>query len=69
MSSLTTCSGQGVVIQGKGNEKECVVEDIENKSSQQPLSGTIQSVMDQSQIDLVYRLMGRVLGSLMSDSR
>ena len=27
-SSLTTCSGQGVVIQGKGNEKECVVEDI-----------------------------------------
>ena len=34
MSSLTTCSGQGVVIQGKGNEKECVVEDIGNKSSQ-----------------------------------
>ena len=27
-SSLTTCSGQGVVIQGKGIEKECVVEDI-----------------------------------------
>ena len=37
MSSLTTCSGQGVVVQGKGNEKECVVEDIRNKSSQSVL--------------------------------
>ena len=35
----------------------------------QPLSGTIQFVMDQLQIDPVYRLMGRMLGSLMSDSR
>ena len=35
MSSLTTCSGQGVVIQEKGNEKECVVKDMENKSSQE----------------------------------
>ena len=34
MSSLMTCSGQGVVVQGKGNKKECVVEDIGNKSSQ-----------------------------------
>ena len=34
MSSLMTCSGQGVVVQGKGNEKECVVEGIRNKSSQ-----------------------------------
>ena len=35
----------------------------------QPLSGAIQFVMDQSQIDPVYRLKGRMLGSLMSDSR
>ena len=35
----------------------------------QPLSGAIQYVMDQSQIDPVYWLMGRMLGSLMSDSR
>ena len=35
MSSLTMCSGQGVVIQEKGNEKECVVEDIGDISSQQ----------------------------------
>ena len=34
-SSLTTCSGQEVVVQGKMKEKECVVEDIRNKSSQQ----------------------------------
>ena len=34
MSSLTTYSGQGVVVQGKGDKKECVVEDIRNKSSQ-----------------------------------
>ena len=34
MSSLTTCSGQGVVVQGKKREKEHVVEDIRNKSSQ-----------------------------------
>ena len=33
MSSLTTCSGQGVVIQGKEKEKERVVEDIRNESS------------------------------------
>ena len=44
MSSLTTCSGQGVVVQGKGNEKECVVEDIGNKSShsgERSLSGRL----------------------------
>ena len=35
----------------------------------QPLSGAIQCVMDQSQIDPVYRLKGRMLGSLMSNSR
>ena len=35
----------------------------------QPLSGAIQYVMDQFQIDLVYWLMGRMLGSLMSDSQ
>ena len=35
----------------------------------QPLSGTIQYMMDQSQIDPVYRLMGQMLGSLVSDSR
>ena len=35
----------------------------------QPLSGAIEYVMDQSQIDLVYQLMGRMLGLLMSDSR
>ena len=34
----------------------------------QPLSGAIQFVMDQSQIDPVYRLVGQMLGSLMSDS-
>ena len=34
MSSLTTCSGQGVVVQGKEKEKEPVVKDIRNKSSQ-----------------------------------
>ena len=34
----------------------------------QPLSGAIQYVMDQSQIDLVYWLMCRMLGSLMSNS-
>ena len=34
VSSLTTCSGQGVVVQGKRKEKERVVEDIRNKSSQ-----------------------------------
>ena len=34
MSSLMTCSGQGVVVQGRKNEKECVVEDIRNRSSQ-----------------------------------
>ena len=34
MSSLTTCSGQGVVVQEKEKEKECVVEDIRNGSSQ-----------------------------------
>ena len=33
MSSLMTCSGQGVVVQGKKNEKECAVEDIRNRSS------------------------------------
>ena len=36
MSSLTTCSGQGVVIQGKQKEKECVVKDIRDKSSHYP---------------------------------
>ena len=35
MSSLTTCSGQGVLVQGKEKEKECVVGDIRNESSQQ----------------------------------
>ena len=35
----------------------------------QPLSGAIQFVMDQLQIDLVYRLVGQMLGSLMSDSQ
>ena len=35
MSSLTTCSGQGVVVQAKRKQKkECVVKDIGNKSSQ-----------------------------------
>ena len=34
VSSLTTCSGQRGGGTGKGNEKECVVEDIGNKSSQ-----------------------------------
>ena len=35
MSSLTTCSGQGGGGTGKKEtEKECVVEDIGNKSSQ-----------------------------------
>ena len=43
MSSLTTCSGQGVVTQEKGNEKECVVEDIGNKSSQRRPSNGVQS--------------------------
>ena len=33
MSSLTTCSGQGVLVQGKEKEKECVVKDIRNRSS------------------------------------
>ena len=33
MSSLMTCSSQGVVVQGRKNEKECVVEDIRNRSS------------------------------------
>ena len=35
----------------------------------QPLSGAIQYMMDQSQIDPVYWLMGRMLGLLMSDSQ
>ena len=35
----------------------------------QPLSGAIQYVMDQSQIDLVYQLMGQMLSSLMSNSQ
>ena len=35
----------------------------------QPLSGTIQFVMDQSQVDPVYRLKGRMLGLLMSNSQ
>ena len=34
----------------------------------QPLSGAIQFVMDQSQIDPVYWLMGQMLGLLMSNS-
>ena len=33
MSSLTTCSGQGVLVQRKEKEKECVVENIRNRSS------------------------------------
>ena len=33
MSSLMMCLGQGVVVQRKWKEKECVVEDIRNKSS------------------------------------
>ena len=37
MSSLTMCSGQGGGDTGKGNEKECVVEDIGNKSSHSSL--------------------------------
>ena len=41
MSSLMTCSGQGVVVQGRKNEKECVVEDIMNRSSQAPPSLSI----------------------------
>ena len=41
MSSLTMCSGQGVLVQGKGNEKECVVEDIRNKSSQGSSFGSL----------------------------
>ena len=28
MNSLTMCSGQGVMLQEKGKEKECVFEDI-----------------------------------------
>ena len=36
MSSLTTCSGQRVVVQGERKEKEHVVEDIRNRSSQIP---------------------------------
>ena len=32
-SSLMMCSGQGVVVQRGMKEKECVVEDIRNKSS------------------------------------
>ena len=39
MSSLTTCSGQGVLVQRKEKEKECVVEDIRNKSSQSSYRG------------------------------
>ena len=35
----------------------------------QPLSGTIQYVMDQLQIDLVYQLKGQMLSSLMSNSQ
>ena len=27
-NSLTMCSGQGMVLQGKGKEKDCVAEDI-----------------------------------------
>ena len=42
MSSLMTCSGQGVVVQGRKNEKECVVEDIRNRSSHLPLLGPWQ---------------------------
>ena len=36
MSSLTTCSGQEVLVQEKEKEKECVVEDIRNRSSHPP---------------------------------
>ena len=35
MSSLTMCSGQGVLVQGEEKGKECVVEDIRNKFSHQ----------------------------------
>ena len=34
VSSLTTCAGQGVVVQGKEKEKERVVEDIRYDSLQ-----------------------------------
>ena len=37
MSSLTMCSGQEVVLQIEMKEKECVVKDIRNKSSQSVL--------------------------------
>ena len=43
MSSLTTCSGQGVLVQGKEKEKECIVEDIRNDSSQPSVGGNSPS--------------------------
>ena len=47
MSSLTTCSGQGMLVQGKEKEKECVVEDIRNKSSHSP----------SALVNLIFRLI------------
>ena len=45
VSSLTTCSGQELVVQREMMEKECVVEDIRNKSSHRvgvgPLKGLV----------------------------
>ena len=71
MSSLTTCSGQGVVIQGKGNKKECVVEDIGNKSSHtgrgQPfptLTGQRSTLPPTTVLTATFNTKGNLIGAV-----
>ena len=61
MSSLMTCSGQRVLVQWKGKEKECVVEDTRNKSSHQLAALSLQMQELISLVESRAKVVGRDL--------